>query len=57
MKILQAFAIALEIPQEEGGRNWFEQRHKYESYSDTLRILHYPPVKHNIDEKDIRAGR
>ncbi|CAG8531282.1 14891_t:CDS:10 [Funneliformis caledonium] len=57
MKILQAFAIALEIPPEEGGKNWFEQRHKYENDSgDTLRILHYPPIKHNIDEKDIRAG-
>ncbi|POG80094.1 hypothetical protein GLOIN_2v1521472 [Rhizophagus irregularis DAOM 181602=DAOM 197198] len=57
MKILQAFSISLEILQDEGGKNWFEQRHKYENDSgDTLRILHYPPMKHNIDEKDIRAG-
>jgi hypothetical protein len=58
MKLLQAFSIALEISQEEGGKNWFEKRHKYENDSgDTLRILHYPPLKHNIDEKDFRAGR
>ncbi|CAG8434377.1 1974_t:CDS:2 [Ambispora gerdemannii] len=46
LKVLQTFAIALEIPESEGGKNWFESRHSYDRKSgDTLRILHYPPMK------------
>ncbi|CAG8467537.1 5739_t:CDS:2, partial [Cetraspora pellucida] len=56
MKVLQAFAIALEINEANGGQYWFERRHKYEAESgDILRILHYPAMN-KVDSEDIRAG-
>ncbi|CAG8569963.1 13481_t:CDS:2, partial [Racocetra fulgida] len=56
MKILQAFAIALEINETDGGKYWFERRHRYEAESgDILRILHYPAIN-SVDSEDIRAG-
>ncbi|CAG8497849.1 7879_t:CDS:2 [Paraglomus occultum] len=56
LKILEAFAIALEIPETEGGKGWFTERHLYELESgDILRVLHYPAVK-SIDHDDMRAG-
>ncbi|CAG8449384.1 205_t:CDS:2 [Scutellospora calospora] len=55
MKILQAFAIALEINETEGGRYWFEKKHRYEETVDILRILHYPPI-YQVGSEDIRAG-
>ncbi|CAG8436908.1 11714_t:CDS:2 [Diversispora eburnea] len=55
-KILQSFAIALKIPQNSGGKYWFENRHRYEAESgDTLRILHYPIIINN--ENDINKGK
>ncbi|CAG8796839.1 19387_t:CDS:2, partial [Gigaspora rosea] len=30
LKILQALAIALELPQSEGGKHWFEPKHNYD---------------------------
>ncbi|CAG8496745.1 13870_t:CDS:2 [Acaulospora colombiana] len=58
MKVLQLFAIALEIPDSEGGKSWFENRHRYETPSgDILRILHYPAMKNDeIGKDEIRAG-
>ncbi|CAG8499196.1 837_t:CDS:2 [Diversispora eburnea] len=56
LKLLELFAIALEIPESEGGKNWFFDKHKYELDSfDCLRVLHYPAVD-KIIENDIRAG-
>ncbi|CAG8491603.1 13889_t:CDS:2 [Gigaspora margarita] len=56
MKILQAFAIALEISETEGGKHWFEKKHRYEAKSGTtLRILHYPAMN-QVNPEDIRAG-
>ncbi|RUP07426.1 LOW QUALITY PROTEIN: hypothetical protein BC936DRAFT_140176 [Jimgerdemannia flammicorona] len=55
-KILQTFAIGLEIPESEGGKNWLSDRHAYDIPSgDVLRILHYPAVE-SRDVDDIRAG-
>ncbi|KAG9289537.1 hypothetical protein G9A89_002310 [Geosiphon pyriformis] len=59
LKILQAFAIALQIPESKGGRYWFQDKHLYGLQSgDILRLLHYPPIsKESIDsENHIRAG-
>ncbi|CAG8746134.1 12167_t:CDS:2, partial [Cetraspora pellucida] len=57
LKILQALAIALEIPQSEGDKYWFESKHSYDLKSgDCLRIIHYPPTVIDNDQKDIRAG-
>ncbi|CAG8465242.1 9241_t:CDS:2, partial [Dentiscutata heterogama] len=56
VKVLQAFAIALEISETEGGKYWFEKRHRYEEKSgDILRILHYPAMN-KVNSEDIRAG-
>ncbi|RHZ82581.1 hypothetical protein Glove_108g19 [Diversispora epigaea] len=56
IKLLELLAIALEIPESEGGKNWFINKHKYESDSfDCLRVLHYPTVD-KVIENDIRAG-
>ncbi|CAG8742291.1 27360_t:CDS:2 [Dentiscutata erythropus] len=57
LKLLQALAIALEIPQSEGGEYWFESKHSYDLKSgDCLRLIHYPPTVVKNDQKDIRAG-
>ncbi|CAG8653292.1 14771_t:CDS:2 [Racocetra fulgida] len=56
-KILQVLAIALEIPQSEGDKYWFESKHSYDLKSgDCLRVIHYPPTVTDNDQKDIRAG-
>src|SRR6266496_2802800 len=64
MKILQSFAISLNIKDDDG--NWFSNKHRYEMKSgDNFRILHYPPItiedgkvseEINYDQ-NIRAGR
>ncbi|CDH59181.1 oxidoreductase [Lichtheimia corymbifera JMRC:FSU:9682] len=57
-QIMECLAIALEIPESEGGRAWFSSRHKYEMPSnDVLRLLHYPPLEHASETDDIRIGR
>ncbi|KAF9208631.1 hypothetical protein BGZ49_008199 [Haplosporangium sp. Z 27] len=41
--VMQCFAIALEVPEEAGGRNFFDKSHVWEAHSGTtLRFLHYP---------------
>jgi hypothetical protein len=65
MKILQSFAISLNIKCDDG-KNWFSKRHRYEMKSgDNFRLLHYPPitiengkVSEEVDyDQNIRAGR
>ncbi|KAF9114995.1 hypothetical protein BGX27_009214 [Mortierella sp. AM989] len=41
--VLQCFAIALQVPEEAGGRHFFDESHEWEADSGTtLRFLHYP---------------
>ncbi|KAI9310180.1 hypothetical protein BX666DRAFT_2011004 [Dichotomocladium elegans] len=57
-QIMECLAIALEIPESEGGRTWFSSRHEYSLPSnDVLRVLHYPPLDHAGETDDIRIGR
>ena len=48
-RICQAFAIALGLPE-----SFFVDRHNEQNY--TLRLLHYPPIKHAPQPEQIRAG-
>ncbi|KAI7854752.1 hypothetical protein BDC45DRAFT_508018 [Circinella umbellata] len=56
--ILEAFAIALEIPEEEGGRNYFSRTHKYDDpdCTETLRFLKYPRNVESSYKEPVRAG-
>ncbi|KAI7849432.1 hypothetical protein BDC45DRAFT_520758 [Circinella umbellata] len=57
MRILQAFAIALEIPEEEGGAKWFSDRHTYDRQSgEVLRFLKYPRGGESTYKETVRAG-
>ncbi|ORZ07914.1 hypothetical protein BCR42DRAFT_286020, partial [Absidia repens] len=57
-KIMKAFAIGLEIPEEFGGSTFFTQRHKYDSKSgETFRLLKYPRRCVQNEEELIGAGR
>ncbi|KAI9495133.1 hypothetical protein BDB00DRAFT_816058 [Zychaea mexicana] len=57
-QIMECLAIALEIPESEGGRTWFSSRHAYDMPSnDVLRVLHYPALDHPNKVDDIRIGR
>ncbi|KAI9484467.1 hypothetical protein BDB00DRAFT_855549 [Zychaea mexicana] len=57
MRVLQAFAIALEIPEEEGGANWFADRHTYDEQSgQILRYLKYPRGGESTYQEPVRAG-
>ncbi|CAO3599584.1 unnamed protein product [Absidia cylindrospora] len=52
-KIMKAFAIGLEIPEEFGGSSFFTQRHRYDSKSgETFRLLKYPR-RHGQDEEEL----
>ncbi|KAI8343767.1 hypothetical protein EDC96DRAFT_578425 [Choanephora cucurbitarum] len=54
--ILEAFAIALEVPEDKGGRLFFQSSHSYEHSAEILRFLKYPHGG-QADYKDpIRAG-
>ncbi|KAG0347322.1 hypothetical protein BG004_007979 [Podila humilis] len=42
-KVMQCFAIALKVPEQDGGRHFFDKSHIWEeSAGTTLRFLHYP---------------
>ncbi|KAF9194144.1 hypothetical protein BGZ50_006623 [Haplosporangium sp. Z 11] len=42
-EVLQCFAIALQVPESSGGRNYFDKSHEWDADSGTtLRFLHYP---------------
>ncbi|KAI1310190.1 hypothetical protein EDD11_003897 [Mortierella claussenii] len=41
--VMQCFAIALQVPETAGGRQFFDKSHQWDAYSGTtLRFLHYP---------------
>ncbi|MDM9383417.1 2-oxoglutarate and iron-dependent oxygenase domain-containing protein [Chlorogloeopsis sp. ULAP01] len=48
-KILQAFALALQLPED-----FFTTRHTEQNH--TLRLLHYPPVQKPLQPRQVRAG-
>ncbi|KAI8141955.1 hypothetical protein BJV82DRAFT_560152 [Fennellomyces sp. T-0311] len=58
VQILEAFAIALKIPEEEGGREWFSKRHQYDepTCGETLRFLKYPRGVEDSYKEPARAG-
>ncbi|ORX56418.1 Clavaminate synthase-like protein [Hesseltinella vesiculosa] len=57
MKVLEAFAIALEIPESEGGVEWFTKCHRYDAMSgEVLRFLKYPHGGEASYQEVIRAG-
>ncbi|KAN0098297.1 oxidoreductase-like protein [Hyaloscypha variabilis] len=58
-KILDLFAIGLEVNSPTEGSKYFSNRHGSEPTPCTLRLLHYPPLPPNIEiqpKVDIRAG-
>lgn len=48
-KILQAFALALQVPED-----FFASRHDQQNH--TLRLLHYPPLQRSPKPEQVRAG-
>ncbi|KAI8363939.1 hypothetical protein BD560DRAFT_403957 [Blakeslea trispora] len=56
LAILEAFAIALEIPEDKGGRLFFEPKHTYEGSGEILRFLKYPCGGQAEYKDPIRAG-
>ncbi|KAI9495595.1 hypothetical protein BDB00DRAFT_759711 [Zychaea mexicana] len=58
MQILEAFAIALKIPEEEGGLGWFSARHRYDVplSNELLRFLKYPKGAEATYKDPVRTG-
>ncbi|KAF3908388.1 hypothetical protein ABW21_db0200058 [Orbilia brochopaga] len=60
VRLLQLFAMGLNIDEDAGGKDWFSERHNRSGPSGSiLRLLHYPvipPEAGYVPEKDIRAG-
>ncbi|KAI9246075.1 hypothetical protein BDA99DRAFT_471841 [Phascolomyces articulosus] len=58
VQILETFAIALEIPEEEGGRDYFSRTHNYyeQDCAQTLRFLKYPKGVESTYKEPVRAG-
>ncbi|KAI8141956.1 hypothetical protein BJV82DRAFT_658011 [Fennellomyces sp. T-0311] len=58
MQILKAFSIALKIPEEEGGLEWFHERHRYDVplSSELLRFLKYPRGGEASYKDPVRTG-
>ncbi|RUP51929.1 hypothetical protein BC936DRAFT_144363 [Jimgerdemannia flammicorona] len=57
LQILQAFAIGLQIPESEDGKDWFAKRHDYDQPSgDILRFLKYPKGNEKEYGEAVRAG-
>ncbi|KAI8975551.1 hypothetical protein BDF20DRAFT_614679 [Mycotypha africana] len=64
IQILETFAIALKIPEAQGGRDFFKQYHTYEHSGEILRLLKYPkcankneqPPPIAEEEEPVRAG-
>ncbi|RIB22433.1 hypothetical protein C2G38_1960805 [Gigaspora rosea] len=54
LEIFQILAIALEIPESEGGKHWLEEKHRSNTNS-CMRFNHYPPMD-KFNPEDIRAG-
>ncbi|ORZ06891.1 hypothetical protein BCR42DRAFT_426665 [Absidia repens] len=62
--LMECLAVALKIPEENGGRYYFSKRYLNDSApQDVIRLLHYPPMDDdtnnddNSEGKDIRIGR
>ncbi|KAH8556574.1 hypothetical protein BGW37DRAFT_473238 [Umbelopsis sp. PMI_123] len=56
-RILQAFAIAMQIDEKDGGIHYFEDRHKYtERCGSVLRFLKYPKGDISDPSDIVRAG-
>ncbi|KAF9925532.1 hypothetical protein FBU30_004696 [Linnemannia zychae] len=54
-KVMQCFAIALQVPESAGGRYYFDKSHVWDAHAGTtLRFLHYP--KQTGDPKSPLAG-
>ncbi|KAI9250968.1 hypothetical protein BDA99DRAFT_522310 [Phascolomyces articulosus] len=58
IQVLQAFSIALKIPEEEGGTEWFSVRHRYDVplSSELLRFLKYPKGAEETYNDPVRTG-
>ncbi|CEP16066.1 hypothetical protein [Parasitella parasitica] len=56
LQILEAFAIALEIPEEKGGKEFFKKGHSYENSAEILRFLKYPRGGETDYKEPVRAG-
>ncbi|KAL7320944.1 hypothetical protein PS15m_000775 [Mucor circinelloides] len=56
LQILEAFAIALEIPEDKGGKEFFKNGHSYEGSAEILRFLKYPRGGEADYKEPIRAG-
>ncbi|KAI8640373.1 hypothetical protein BD408DRAFT_390790 [Parasitella parasitica] len=56
LQILEAFAIALEIPEEKGGKEFFKNGHSYENSAEILRFLKYPRGGEAVYKESVRAG-
>jgi isopenicillin N synthase-like dioxygenase len=54
--VLEAFAIALEIPEEKGGKDFFAKSHQYENSAEILRFLKYPRGGEAEYKEPVRAG-
>jgi len=57
-KILEAFAIALEIPESEGGKDWFKSKHPYDAADNASALIFnkYPCRELPLAEDGIRLG-
>lgn len=56
-KILNLLALGLQIDEDQGGVNWFSDRHKPDAASMTsMRMLHYPSASKLDSDQTIRAG-
>lgn len=56
-RILNLLAIGLKIDEDQGGANWFSDRHKADGVSMTsMRMLHYPAVSKLDADMAVRAG-
>ncbi|EPB87557.1 hypothetical protein HMPREF1544_05648 [Mucor circinelloides 1006PhL] len=56
LQILEAFAIALQIPAEQGGKDFFVGSHSYEGSENVLRFLKYPRGGESEYKEPVRAG-
>ncbi|KAI9476226.1 MAG: hypothetical protein EXX96DRAFT_576291 [Benjaminiella poitrasii] len=56
LRILEIFAIALEIPEEKNGRAFFANKHDYDTSAEILRFLKYPRGGEAEYKEPVRAG-
>ncbi|KAK4510986.1 uncharacterized protein ATC70_012190 [Mucor velutinosus] len=56
MEILKAFAIALQIPADQGGKDFFVSSHNYEGSENVLGFLKYPKGDESEYKEPVRAG-